>query len=182
MCGDSGNALGGLLLLSLSPQPCMPAEMPGMSQCATYTSMCTSGGGSSSYLCSSSGPTSTPGFTPGPVMRMFLNQDTPYFLLFPTWTPSTPRECAGAWFAIFALALVAEVFQVGAEFMARPAGMHLAMLSGCVWQCYGYCGYMSGQLTSFVCRLFGWCMYARPFKDCFVMDGGFTVVCTWSDG
>jgi hypothetical protein len=86
-----------------------------MSQCATYSSMCSSGGGSSSYLCGSSGSTSTSGFTGGPVMRMFLNQDTPYFLLFPTWTPSTPRECAGAWFAIFALALVTEVFRVGAN-------------------------------------------------------------------
>jgi solute carrier family 31 (copper transporter), member 1 len=120
--------------------------MPDMRQCVSGTSwdsLCsTSSPGKPLYLCkgqmmspaslfssnatsSSNGSSSSNSngasskFKPGPVMKMYFFTDTPFYLLFKSWTPSTSAGYTGAWFAVFALGIVYEMLHMFRSWFER---------------------------------------------------------------
>jgi copper transporter 1 len=119
-------------LLDVYGQLCY--DMPDMSQCAGIKSMCSVD--PSLYPCcgllpgssrwgSSCGPSSGgsgggggggpdvgPPAAPGPTMKMYFFNEFPFYLLFKSWTPSTNGQYAGAFLAIFFMAIVYEALQV----------------------------------------------------------------------
>ena len=84
-------------------------QMPEMSQCTSWHAMCKeypklplcSGGTNSD---SSGSMSSMP-----PVMKMYFFTSLNFYLLFKHWTPDSPAQYAGAWFAIFFSAVVYEL-------------------------------------------------------------------------
>ncbi|KAF2071248.1 hypothetical protein CYY_007430 [Polysphondylium violaceum] len=81
--------------------------MPDMSQCSTWQSMCVA----SSPMAQSELSTTfcqLPVAEQTPLMRMFFHTGILDYVLFKTWIPRTPRQFAGAWFAIFFFAIIFE--------------------------------------------------------------------------
>jgi len=111
---DQGRKWGNCSLLDVYGQLCF--DMPEMRQCSDMKAMC--GADGSLYPCcgllpgtSRWGQQCGTGPQAAPVMKMYFFTEVPFYLLFKEWTPSTPGQFAGAWFAIFFLGLIFEGVQ-----------------------------------------------------------------------
>nr|QKY15125.1 CTr-type copper ion transporter (CTR1) [Polytomella parva] len=82
-------------------------SMPDMTQCPTWKAMCAAD--PTLFLCTFSSNSS---YTAGPAMMMYFNTQTPFYLLWKTWTPKTPGKLCGAFFAMFFLTLFYEFCQL----------------------------------------------------------------------
>ncbi|EGC38675.1 hypothetical protein DICPUDRAFT_17426, partial [Dictyostelium purpureum] len=96
-CGD---------LLTVYSDLCM--QMPDMSQCKAWQSMCLSTGNLAQsdlngVFCEKSNSNASP------IMKMFFHTGIIEYVLFKSWVPRTNGQFAGTWFAIFFFAILFEI-------------------------------------------------------------------------
>lgn len=113
---ESGKKYASCDLLSVYGYLCY--QMPEMSQCGEWSSLCASnpelGVCKGELLNAVAAVSEIPDATSSapPVMKMYFFSDMPFYLLFKSWVPRTDMDLVGAWFAIFFLGVFYEGIQV----------------------------------------------------------------------